>query len=133
MKSFKCILLAVGLLASTEIYALDFPWLSFKMKDASEITVAADNLTMNYSDGDLVLTSASVSETLPVADIASMTFTNQQDGVDEINSVLSEKASYYTSGGVRAGEFKSVDDARRSLPSGIYIVRTGSKSFKIIF
>ena len=86
MKSFKCILIAVGLLASTEIYALDFPWLSFKMNDATEITVAADNLTMNYSDGDLMLTSASVSETLPVADIASMSFTTQQNGVDEINS-----------------------------------------------
>lgn len=117
----------------TSIYALDFPWLSFKMKDASEITVAADNLTMNYSDGNLLLTSPTVSETLPVADITSMVFTNREAGIDEINVALSENGYYYTLDGVKVGEFTSVDDGRRSLPSGMYIVRTESKSFKIIF
>lgn len=133
MKSFKYLLLVTGVLASPEIYALDFPWLSFKMKDASEITVAADNLTMTYSGGNLLLTSASVSETLPVANIASMSFSNQQAGLDEINTPLSEYASYYTLDGVEVGGFTSVDDARHNLRPGVYIARTGSKSFKIIF
>ncbi|MDE6479456.1 MAG: hypothetical protein K2L45_04235 [Muribaculaceae bacterium] len=132
MGSFKYLLLAAGFLSSSAIYALDFPWLSFKMKDASEITVAADNLTMNYSDGKLLLTSSSVNEALPVADISSMIFT-EQAGLDEINADLSEHASYYALGGTKVGEFSSVDDARRALPSGIYIARTASKSFKIIF
>ena len=133
MKSFKYLALATALCASAQMWALDFPWLSFKMKDASEITVAADNLVMNYSDGNLVLTSGNVNETLPVADIASLSFTNQPAGVEEIVATLSESATYYTLGGVNVGEFASADDARRELPSGTYIAKSASKSFKVIF
>lgn len=133
MKSFKYLSLAACLCVSAQMWALDFPWLSFKMKDASEITVAADNLVMNYSDGNLLLTSGSVNETLSVANIASMSFTNQPAGVEEVIATLSEPASYYTLGGVNVGEFASADDARRALPSGVYIAKSATKSFKVIF
>lgn len=133
MKAVKYLLLAGCLGFSAQLWALDFPWLSFKMKDASEITVAADNLVMNYSAGNLLLTSGSVNETLSIANIASMSFTANPSQVEEINASLSEAATYYSLDGSKAGEFASADDARRALPSGIYVAKTASKSFKVIF
>lgn len=133
MKPMKILAIAACLCASSQMWALDFPWLSFKMKDASVVTVAADKLVMNYSDGKLSLTSGNVNETLSVSDISSMNFSDQPAGIEDVNMVLSEQATYYNLGGIEVGKCSTVDDARRALPSGIYVARTATKTFKVIF
>ncbi|MBD5306450.1 MAG: hypothetical protein HDS14_02335 [Bacteroides sp.] len=132
MKSLKYLAFALCFCFSSQMWALDFQWFSFKLKDASEITVAADGLVMNYSDGNLLLTSGSVNKSLPVAEIASMRFV-EASGVEGVTVSLYESATYYTLGGAEVGVFASADDAKRALPSGVYIAKSVSSSFKVIF
>lgn len=112
--------------------AAEFPWLTFVMADETELSVAADNLSLNYADGNLLLTSQSANETLPTAQIKSMRFTSTPASVDAIGVEASFTADYYTPSGISVGRFGSIDEARDMLPAGIYIVKCEQKTFKLI-
>ncbi len=114
-------------------YAVDYPWLTFSMTDGSEISVAAEGLTINYSEGNLLLKSATVDQSLATNQVASMRFTTFEAGVEGINDILSSEADYFDLSGKKAGRFSSSEQARKILPSGIYIVRTKDKTIKVIF
>lgn len=133
MKFLKFLLLGVGLWIFSDMSALEFPWLSFKMNDATEITVAADNLVMQYADGNLTLSSETVNQIIPVADVISMKFVDKWTGIDNINDAFCQPTVYYTLAGIEVGEFPSASEARRALPSGTYIVKSPSGALKIIF
>lgn len=134
MNSIKRILMGAALLLPIITFAGEYPWLTFSMADGTEMSVAADNLAINYDGGSLVLKSATVDQTIPVAQVESMQFTQQAAGLagimagDQHGDVV-----YYTVSGVNAGAFASVDDARASLPSGVYVVKGSVKTVKVIF
>ncbi|MDE7096538.1 MAG: hypothetical protein K2O47_03500, partial [Muribaculaceae bacterium] len=106
------------------------PWLTFKMTDDTELSVASDNLTINYEDGYLHLLSTSAEQSIPVDQIKSMKFTQSPAAVINVTDSISGNAYYYNLSGIMVGHFSSVEDARKALPSGMYIVKTDSKTFK---
>ena len=115
-------------------FAVEYPWLSFVMTDNTEISVAADNLSINYSDNTLTLKSATVDQAIAVDKIKSMQFKSDLSGISELTTDSADgSATYYTTSGISVGSFASVEEARKSLPAGIYIVKNSVKSFKIIF
>lgn len=114
-------------------YAADFSWLTFTLTDNTEMSVAADGLTMEYEGGNLKLTSDKVDQTLLTEKIRSMRFTSVPAGVDGIDTETGINAEYYNMAGIKAGRFNSHEEARKALPSGIYIVKDKSKTFKIVF
>lgn len=113
--------------------AAEYQWLTFRMTDDTEVSVAADKLSINYSDAMLRLKSATVDETLAVAQIKSMRFTSSSAGINEVKNNHIENAYYYTVGGIKVGHFTSIEEARENLPSGVYIGKTEAKTFKVIF
>lgn len=114
--------------------ASGYRWMTFTLADNSQLTVAADNLHIDYSGSHLKLTSPTVNETLPASSIKSMRFTDTSSNAVEIPSVkAAESVTLYSPNGVKAGEFKNCDAARAALPSGVYIIRQESKTIKIIF
>lgn len=114
-------------------YAADFPWLTFLMSDNTELSVASDNLELSYTDGNLHLKSITVDQVLPVSQIKSMRFTSFSSGIDNIQAGQNAPAHYYTVSGIDVGRFESVDEARRTLPSGTYIGKSKHRTYKVIF
>lgn len=113
--------------------AADYPWLTFSMADGTDMSVAADGLAINYSEGNLTLKSATVDQTLATELVKSMRFTTSDAAVEGITDLMNQEADYFDLSGKRAGKFVSSDEARKALPSGTYIVRSNDKSLKVIF
>ncbi len=111
--------------------AADYPWLTFKMTDDSEISVLAADLAINSQNGYLILSSAFVDKTIPLDQIYSMRFTTTSAGVETIEDIQSAVGDYYNLSGIMIGSFSSSDAARNVLPPGIYIVKNNSGSHKI--
>lgn len=133
MMHLKKLLIAFWVLTPLMLFASEFPWLTFRLADSSELSVAADNLELNYKDGNLLLKSGIVNQTIPVEQIKSMRFTLLPSAIDDISVEQSAVADYFTMSGAMVGRFKTIDEARKSLPSGIYIGKSESKTYKIIF
>lgn len=114
--------------------AANYHWLTFRMTDGTEMSVAADNLEATYTDGYLQLSSSTVNQTIKTSDIKSMRFTEEDAaGIDTIDTDGDTSADYYTVAGVNVGRFQSPDAARETLGSGTYIAKSKTKTFKVIF
>lgn len=124
-------MIAATLLMPIFTYAEALPWLTFRMADDTELSVAAENLTINYKDGNLILSSSVVDKSLPASQIKSMRFTSTSAGINEVIDINSTAGDYYNLSGIKVGRFSSTDDARKILPSGIYIVKNDEKTFKV--
>lgn len=125
-------LLALALLPAA-LSAASYRWLNFSMTDGSLLSVAAENLNMNYVDGSLLLSSETVNEKLVVSSLASMYFSDDKTSVDELLPAEKEISEVYSPNGMKLGQFRDKDEARAKLPSGIYIIRQGSQTTKVIF
>ncbi|MDE7160798.1 MAG: hypothetical protein K2O24_08170 [Muribaculaceae bacterium] len=133
MKKFLTVL-AVTLLLPSGMAAAAYQWLIFSFSDGSQLSVAAENLEIHYNQENLILTSNQVNETVPTATLASMRFSDTCSGIDGLPAEsLSGPVTLYTLGGVEAGKFRNLDEARTSLPAGTYVIKSGAKSVKVIF
>lgn len=133
MKLISALIVTACLASPTMMSAVEYPWLTFRMADSSEVSVAADGLVMNYADGRLTLSSDRVDRSMDVADIRSMRFTSESVGISGISEAVSSVAEYFTADGISVGVFDSVDEARHALPSGVYVARGTFSTFKVIF
>ena len=133
MKKLKRAFILTALVSPMLAVAADYPWLTFKMTDGSEISVASEGLAINYSDGNLLLKSTTVDQTIPSDQVKSMRFTTSTDAVDEMIDILSSEADYFDLSGIKVGRFSSSDEAHNALPSGTYIVRSNKTTIKVIF
>lgn len=132
----KLTYLAVAAAMSTPLLAgaVENSWLNFRMTDNTVLAVASDNLSINYIDGTLHLTSPTVDQTIPVADITSMQFSSDTSGIGNLEHGEDFSAlEYFDPSGQRVGLFSSTEEAKAVLPSGLYIVKSGKKSHKVIF
>ncbi len=111
----------------------DYPWLTFRMADGTEMSIASEGLAINYSDGYLQLKSSTVDQSISCQEVKSMKFTTSPAAVDGISDISSSEAEYFDISGKNMGVFATVDDARKALPSGTYIVRSKDKTIKLIF
>lgn len=130
MNKLKQTILAAAMTLPVMSMAADYPWLTFRMADDTEISVSADNLAMNYKDGYLQLNSSSVDKAIPVDQIKSMKFTSYSAGIQDIIDAQAD-GEYYNLSGICVGRYSSVENARKALPSGIYIVKSEKKTFKV--
>ncbi len=128
-------LIAASLLAMPAVMSAEpASWLTFRMTDQSEISVPSENLTMNYSDRVLHVVTPTVNTDLALENILSMQFTSTPTAVENISDGnLSGVKEFVTLSGMKVGEFATYDEARKTLPSGVYIVKNGDKTLKVIF
>lgn len=125
-------LLACGLCFPFGLHATDFSRLNFTMIDNSVISVDSEMLEMVYSDGVLLLLSPKINKSLKVEEIKSMQFSSALSAVESVKPVQPEKLKFYTPDGVEAGTFNSIEEARASLSSGVYILISSENTIKII-
>lgn len=129
IKSLILAALAFPMIATSANYT----WLTFQMSDGSDISVAAEGLSINYTDGNLLLKSSTIDLSLATDQVRSMRFTAFEAGTDRIIDILSSEADYFDLSGKNAGRFTSSEEARKVLPPGTYIVRSKEKTIKLIF
>lgn len=89
-----------------------------------------ENLEMRFAGGILSAGYSDDTIEIPVADLKKFYFVSELTGVD-FASILEDEAEVYTTTGLCLGRFSSVEEAKCSLPSGLYIVKSGTQISKI--
>ena len=108
--------------------AADYNYLVFTLNDGSEQAIVATNLSITFTDGNLVATTADETlATIPLTTLQKMQFSESNttaisalplDGQDDI------KAIYDLQGRMMP--------LNTQLPKGTYIVKTSSRTIKVI-
>ncbi|MDE6484086.1 MAG: hypothetical protein K2L14_01660 [Duncaniella sp.] len=133
MKKLLCYFIGAMFAAVSFAQSSSYEWLTFTLADGSEVAVAAENLSIDYAGGVLKLSSPAVNTSFEVQNLRSMRFTSGASGIAVAGIEHSCPAEYFTVAGVSAGTFNNADEARSALASGVYIVRTGTAIWKIMF
>lgn len=134
MTRIKFFLMMFAIFSPAFMRAGEYSRLTFTLVDNTELSVVSENLSINYSNGELYLTSNTVDQVIPVENIRSMKFTNLTSDIDNLaeEKAIGEK-DFFTISGNKVGTFGSIDEAREKLPSGIYLISDGSNTLKVIF
>ena len=114
---------------TTGIRAAQYDYLVFTLTDGTTKTVAASNLTISFSDENLIAASGSETlATLPLAQLTQMEFsTDDPTGITTLstNTLTTDEATIiYDMNGRQI-------PAGTSLRSGMYIVKTKSRTVKV--
>lgn len=135
MKSMKNKVVAIiaALLATVSAYADDYGYFIFQKADGTLVSLASESLSMTFSDGKLVATNGTESCTLPLSELSKMFFSSADaTGIDSAKATDGDNSlEVFSLQGVSLGSFVTLDAARKSLPSGVYIVKTNVRTFKI--
>ena len=126
-------LLALLFLASISLqtFADDYAYLTFTKSDGTETSVNANGLKITYSGGTLYAVNGETYETFKLTDLTQMYFSNAT-GINDLSVVNgTSQLTVYTTSGIRLCTFTSVEEARKNLKQGIYVLKTDGKTYKI--
>lgn len=88
--------------------------------------MSLDNIEISFSEGNLVINNSDGEKTFVVADLQSMSFSNDEPSA-AINQIAAEENSAVTIYGIDGricGTFSSAADVRAILPAGIYVAKS---------
>lgn len=128
-KFFATIVALIGTLAAQ---AYDFPYLILQSADGNTQAVSVESLTITFADGQLVAVNDNGSQIFTLTDLNKMFFSNSGDatGISTMESV-GESVEAFTLGGLSLGKFSSMVEAKSSLKTGVYVLRSKNKNVKI--
>lgn len=125
----KIILITMLAILTTGMRAAQYDYLVFTLTDGTTKTVAASNLTISFSDGNLIAASGSETlATLSLAQLTQMEFsTDDPTGITTLSTntlTTDEATAIYDMNGrqIHTGT---------SLKNGMYIVKTKSRTVKV--
>ena len=107
--------------------AADYNYLVFTLNDGSEQAIVATNLSITFTDGNLVATTANeILATIPLATLQKMQFS--ESNTTDISGLQLESQD----------DIKAIYDLQgrmmplnTQLPKGTYIVKTSSRTIKV--
>lgn len=125
----KIILITMLAILTTGIRAAQYDYLVFTLTDGTTKTVAASNLTISFSDGNLIAASGSETlATLSLAQLTQMEFsTDDPTGITTLSTntlTTDEATAIYDMNGRQIPK-------GTSLKNGMYIVKTKSRTVKV--
>lgn len=135
MKNLKTTMLALLCCAALTTKAYDYPYLTIQNTDETEISVAAENLTLTFSNGNLLATNASGTQTFTLATLKKMYFSQTPTAVGSPKATEKQsegEVEAYSLTGVRMGRFTSTDEAAKQLGHGIYVIKGKGINAKIV-
>ncbi len=111
-----------------------FPFLTFDNSDGSVVSVDVSSLVMTFSNGKLVINGGGSSQELDVASLDSMYFSSDDLTLVDDMSLDGDNAekTLYTVAGVKVGVLNGNDSLTDRLSSGLYIVKQGRRTSKIV-
>lgn len=130
----KIVITLLTLVSTTAILADDYAYgyLAFVDSNGTEQTITTDGLKITFADGQLVAVSEREGLTLSLADLAKMYFTTTPTGIADVSTdEPSVPVKAYSAAGVYVGTYATLREATGSLRSGVYVIKTGEKTFKL--
>ena len=120
------VLLMIGTCAS---YADDYtyPYLVFETADGTKTSVAVTEMTITIADGQLSVGG----QTFSLSDLSKMYFSTTTTGIANVNVDDNSFVDVYDLNGRKVLSNSQLSILNSQLPKGIYIVKSGSKTYKI--
>lgn len=137
MKIFSFIRLSSAL----TLYAMSFgvinaedtsAFLSFERTDGTVVSVSSDNLSISFTNGNLVADNGSENVTVALSDLRRFYFAATSGA--QIPAVSSAEVEYsiYGTNGVLLDTVRDLAECSAKLPAGVYIVKSSDRTFKIV-
>ena len=125
----KTILLTLLSILTMGMRAADYQYLVFTLSDGTTQAIAASNLNIAFSDGNLVASSNNETlATLPLASLTQMEFSNDgTTGISQITAnqlMTDEDTVIYDLNGRQM-------PSGAALPKGVYILKNSNKTLKV--
>ena len=125
----KIILLFMTLVGTLTAQADGYTYLTFETTDGAKASVAVSDLTLTISGTTLT----AGSQTFTLSNLSKMYFSTSDEsttGIEEItNAAMDEATEIYDLSGKKIVNGKL---SNGKLPHGVYIVKTKSKTFKMV-
>jgi len=119
-------------MGTLQAQAYEYPYLVFQNAEGATTAMAIEQLTITISDGQLIVTNASGTQTFQLTDLSKMFFTQTADLTGISNTEAENEAvEVFTTGGLSLGKFQDINTAKTSLKPGLYIMKSKSKTTKI--
>lgn len=128
------LILILTFTTSLMTYANDYTYnyLVFTTQDGTEKAIAVENLKLSFVNGQLVVDNGVESQTYSLTSLSKMFFSeNTVDGIVETVINGNEDVDVFTVSGIWMGKFENVDDAKKSLQRGVYVLKQGKTTSKI--
>lgn len=128
------LILILTFTTSLMTYANDYTYnyLVFTTQDGMEKAIAVENLKLSFVNEQLVVDNGVESQTYSLTSLSKMFFSdNTVDGIVETVINGNEDVDVFTVSGIWMGKFGNVDDAKKSLQRGVYVLKQGKTTSKI--
>lgn len=127
-KAVLTLLIAVTALAAR---AYDYPYLAFETTGGEVTTVAVESLSLAIADGSLVATNAEGTHTFALSELSSMRFCVSPTSVAATDIDFNSEVQVVSVSGIEFGRFANIDEARKALPAGVYLMKSNKQTLKI--
>lgn len=128
------LILILTFTTSLMTYANDYTYnyLVFTTQDGTEKAITVENLKLSFVDGQLVVDNGVESQTYSLTSLSKMFFSESTvDGIVETVINGNEDVDVFTVSGIWMEKFENVDDAKKSLQRGVYVLKQGKTTSKI--
>lgn len=128
-KPLITLLFSVGVIAAM---AYDYPYLIFQKSDMTETALSVESLTLSISGTEIIATNADGTESFTLSELNKMEFSTTTTDVEESEYTEDTPVEIYTITGIYKGVYTDLSQAMQTLPKGLYIVKSESKTFKML-
>ncbi len=122
------ILCVIGITAAM---AYDYTYLVFQTSNGTATAIDVNDLTITVSGSSLVVTNSNGSQTFALSDLSKMYF-SETAGISDISTDKDQAIEVFTPSGLSLGKFDNLLSAQNQLEKGVYIVKSNSKTSKVI-
>ena len=125
----KLLLLLTVMMGALTAHADDYSYLTFETTDGSLTSVSVTSLTITISGTTLT----AGDKTFNLSDLTKMYFsTSDVTAIDQVNADNGDhEVEVFTINGTSMGKYTSMRDAASSLKSGVYVMKSKSKTVKV--
>jgi len=127
----KILLTMMCVIGLTTAKAYDFSYLVFQTETGATTSVDVNDLTITINGSSLVVTNGSGTQTFTLSELSKMYFSDTA-GISDITNDEAEEVEIYTPSGMSMGKFDNLLSAQNQLEKGVYIVKSNSKTSKIV-
>lgn len=124
----RYLFLLITMIATTAVFADDYPYLTFEAVDGSKTSVSVSSLTLIVKDGKLT----AGDKTFNLSELSKMYFsTTETTGIENIVSSIDGAVEVFNLRGISMGKYNSISEATSSLKTGVYVIKSKSKTIKV--
>lgn len=128
------ILFILMLMLSVTASAYDYPYLIIQKVDGESTYVETESATFDLTSSQLVVTDDEGSHAFDLSTLEVMYFATEKPtvtAIDKVGNTDAESVELVGISGISYGKYPNLATAVKSLGTGVYIVKEGSKTYKI--